>query len=61
MHPQSAYLPLLSLVRSGQLDLTPIRLKVFALSDLEHAMGAAKEAGSLEIVVVATLPSVQIS
>jgi alcohol dehydrogenase len=58
MHPQSAYLPLLALVRSGQLDLTPIKPKAFLLSDLEHAMSAAERAGSLEIVVVTALPSV---
>jgi hypothetical protein len=40
------------LVRSGQLDLRPIRPDVFALSDLDHAMEAAGKAGSLELVVV---------
>ena len=52
MHAQNAYLPLLALVRSGQLDLRPIRPNVFSLSDLEHAMAAAETAGSLELVVV---------
>jgi alcohol dehydrogenase len=52
MHPQNAYLPLLALVRSGQLDLKPITPKVFALSELERAMEAAGKAGSLELVVV---------
>jgi alcohol dehydrogenase len=52
MHPQNAYLPLLALVRSGQLDLRPIRPNVFALSDLEQAMGAAEQARSLELVVI---------
>jgi alcohol dehydrogenase len=52
MHAQNAYLPLLALVRSGQLDLRPIRPNVFALSDLDHAMEAAGKAGSLEQVVV---------
>jgi alcohol dehydrogenase len=56
MHPQNAYLPLLALVRSGQLDLTPIKSRVFSLSELERAVSAAKEAGSLEIVAVTTLP-----
>jgi alcohol dehydrogenase len=46
------YLPLLALVRSGQLDLRPIRPNVFALSELERAMEAAGKAGSLELVVV---------
>lgn len=52
MHPQGAYLPLLALLRSGQLDLTPIRPRVFDLPDLENAMEAARHAGSLELVVV---------
>ena len=52
MHPQNAYLPLLALVRSGQLDLHPIKPKVFGLSDLESAMDAAGKAGSLELVVM---------
>jgi alcohol dehydrogenase len=52
MHAQNAYLPLLALVRSDQLDLRPIRPNVFSLSDLEHAMAAAETAGSLELVVV---------
>jgi len=52
MHAQNAYLPLLALVRSGQLSLRPIRPKVFALTDLELAMQAAREAASLELVVV---------
>lgn len=52
MHAQNAYLPLLGLVRSGQLDLRPIRPNVFALSDLKAAMEAAGKADSLELVVV---------
>ena len=52
MHPQGAYLPLLSLVRSGQLDLSPIKAKVFSLPELEPAMEYASKAGSLEITVV---------
>ena len=51
MHAQNAYLPLLALVRSGRLDLRPIRPNVFALSDLDQAMEAAGKAGSLELVV----------
>jgi alcohol dehydrogenase len=49
MHAPNAYLPLFALVRSGQLDLRPIKPKVFALSDLEAAMDAAGQAGSLEL------------
>jgi alcohol dehydrogenase len=52
MHAPNAYLSLLALVRSCQLDLRPIRPNVFALSDLDHAMAAAGKAGSLELVVV---------
>lgn len=52
MHAQDAYLPLLALVRSGLLDLGPIRPQVFALADLERAMAAAGRAGSFDLVVV---------
>ena len=52
MHPQNAYQPLLALLRCGQLDLRPIRPNLFALRDLEGAMAAAGQAGSLEMVVV---------
>lgn len=58
MHAQTAYLPLLALVRSGQLDLRPIRPHAFPLADLEAAMDAAGKAGSLELVAVtSTAPS----
>jgi alcohol dehydrogenase len=52
MHPQNAYLRLLALVRSGQLDMSPIKPKVFSLPDLLPAMEYANKAESLEIVVV---------
>jgi alcohol dehydrogenase len=52
MHAQNAYLPLLALVRSGQLDLSPIRPSVFALADLEQAMEAAGKAGSLQLIAL---------
>lgn len=52
MHAQNAYLPLLALVRSGQLDITPIKPKVFSLTDLLEAMEYAGKAESLELVVV---------
>ena len=52
MHAQNAYLPLLALVRSGQLDLSPIKPNVFPLADLKRAMEAAATADSLELVVV---------
>jgi alcohol dehydrogenase len=52
MHPQNAYLPLLALVRSGQLDMSPIKPKVFLLPDLLPAMDYVSKAESLELVVV---------
>jgi alcohol dehydrogenase len=57
MHAQSAYLPLLALVRSGQLDLSPIKPKVFSLPDLFQAMEYAGKAHSLELVVVTSANS----
>jgi alcohol dehydrogenase len=55
MHAQSAYLPLLALLRSGQLNISPITPKVFALPDLTQAMEYAGNADSLEIVVVTSM------
>lgn len=57
MHAENARLPLLSLVRFGQLGLRPIRPIEFTLSDLEQAMAEAGTAGSLELIVVAFKPS----
>jgi alcohol dehydrogenase len=54
MHAQNAYLPLLALVRSGQLDLSLIKPHVFPLADLELAMEAATTADSLELGVVSS-------
>lgn len=54
MYPQNAYLPLLALLRSGQLDISPIVPKVFSLTDLPQAMEYAAKAQSLECVVVTT-------
>lgn len=54
MHPQKAYLPLLALVRSGQLDLSPFKPRIFTLADLDAAMQAAGKAKNLELVVVRT-------
>src|SRR5260221_7010246 len=51
-HASNACLSLLALVRSGQLDLRPIRPNVSALSDLDHAMEAAGKAGSVELFVM---------
>jgi alcohol dehydrogenase len=58
MYTQNAYLALLALVRSGQLDLRLIKANVFPLSDLERAMEAATTADSLELVVV-TSPEIR--
>jgi len=52
MYPASAYRRLLDLVRSGLLDSSAIKPRVFALSDLAEAMEAASAAGNLEVVVV---------
>ena len=52
MYPADANRRLLELVRMGQLDLSAIVPKIFALADLAHAMDAAAEAKSLECVVV---------
>jgi alcohol dehydrogenase len=52
MHVQSAYLPLLSLVRAGQLDMSPIKPKAFSMPDLAQAMDYASKARSLELVVI---------
>lgn len=52
MHPQNAYLSLIAMVRSGQLDLRWIKPTTFALFGLDRAMEAAAKAGSLELVVV---------
>jgi alcohol dehydrogenase len=57
MHSQNAYLRLLSLVRSGQLDMSPIKPKAFSLPDLLPAMEYAGNAGSLELVVVTSAAS----
>lgn len=52
MHPENAYSSLLALIRSRQLDISPIKPRAYSLSDLEMAMDYATKAGSLEIVVV---------
>lgn len=52
MYAQNAYLQLLKLVRSGQLDMSPIKPKIFSLPDLAQAMEYASKAESLEMVVV---------
>jgi threonine dehydrogenase-like Zn-dependent dehydrogenase len=52
MYPAEAYRQLLGLVRSGLLDLSRLRPKVYPLTALPEAMDAAAEAGNLESVVI---------
>ncbi len=52
MYPASAYRRLLDLVRSGLLDISPIRPRVYPLAALPEAMDAAAIAGNLEYIVV---------
>ena len=52
MYPHDLYLPLLALLRSGQLDMSAIVPKVFSLTELPQAMEYAAKARSLECVVV---------
>jgi alcohol dehydrogenase len=52
MYSASAYRRLLDLLRSGLLDISAIRPRVFALADLPAAMEAAATAGNLECIVM---------
>ena len=52
MYPAGAYLRLLDLLRSGLLDISPIRPRVFPLAALREAMEAASTARNLECVVM---------
>jgi alcohol dehydrogenase len=52
MYPASAYRRLLDLLRSGLLDIKPIRPRVYPLAALPEAMDAAAEAGNLEYIVM---------
>jgi alcohol dehydrogenase len=52
MYPASAYRRLLDLLRSGQLDISAIRPRVYPLADLPEAMEAASTAGNLECIVM---------
>ena len=52
MYPASAYRRLLDLLRSGLLDISAIRPRVFPLADLPTAMEAAATAGNLECIVM---------
>jgi alcohol dehydrogenase len=52
MYPASANRRLLDLLRSGLLDISPIRPRVYPLEALPEAMEAAASAGSLECIVM---------
>jgi alcohol dehydrogenase len=52
MYPAGAYRRLLDLLRSGLLDISAIRPRVYPLAALPEAMEAAAAAGNLEYVVV---------
>ena len=52
MYPASAYPRLLALLRSGLLDLSPIRPRVYPLAELPAAMDAAATAGNLDYIVM---------
>jgi len=52
MYPVDAYRRLLDVLRSGLLDISPIRPRVYPLAALPEAMEAAAAAGSLECIVV---------
>jgi alcohol dehydrogenase len=52
MYPASAYRRLLDLLRSGLLDISSIRPRVYPLAALPDAMEAAATAGNLECIVV---------
>jgi alcohol dehydrogenase len=52
MYPADAYRRLLGLLRSGLLDIRPIRPRVYPLAALPDAMEAAGTATNLEYIVV---------
>ena len=52
MYPAGAYRRLFDLLRSGLLDISPIRPRVFPLTALPEAMEAAATASNLEYIVV---------
>jgi alcohol dehydrogenase len=52
MYPASAYQRLLDLLRSGLLDISAIRPRVYPLAALPEAMEAATTAGNLECIVM---------
>ncbi|MDB5978802.1 MAG: Alcohol dehydrogenase zinc-binding domain protein [Nevskia sp.] len=52
MYPADAYRRLLDLLRSGLLDINPIKPKVYPLAELPQAMDAAAGAGNLDYIVM---------
>ena len=52
MYPASAYRRLLDLLRSGLLDISAIRPRLYPLAALPEAMEAAASAGNLECIVM---------
>ncbi|SFB01309.1 alcohol dehydrogenase [Pseudomonas sp. NFIX10] len=52
MYSRDAYRRLLELIRSGLLDISAIRPRVFSIRDLPEAMEAARRASGLECVVI---------
>jgi alcohol dehydrogenase len=52
MYPAGAYRRLLDLLRSGLLDISAIRPRVYPLAALPEAMEAAAGAGNLECIVM---------
>jgi alcohol dehydrogenase len=52
MYPARAYRRLFDLLRSGLLDISPIRPRIYPLARLPEAMEAAATAGNLEYIVV---------
>jgi alcohol dehydrogenase len=52
MYPASAYRRLFDLLRSGLLDISPFRPRVFPMPALPEAMDAAAAAGNFDYIVV---------
>jgi alcohol dehydrogenase len=52
MYEADAHLKVLNLLRTGRLDITPIKPRVYPMGDLPEAMEAARTADSLKCVVV---------
>jgi alcohol dehydrogenase len=52
MYPQNATKKLIALLKSGLLDIDVIKPKSFQLSQLNEAMSAAENAGSMENVII---------